>query len=506
MCSAKVSFRVAMFVICSVSVPFAVKMPAGEVIDVGDRKQLFMDDRFIESSSDVVLTVNPPRRDGNIVLQMDQPWEQGRFVGVYSSVLQEHGLIRLWYDFRSSTPDGVYEFEDRVAYAESKDGVHFAKPVLGLHEVDGTTDNNIVMPGIIGGCSIWIDPHAPSQHRYKNQAKVYPAHKFRMHSSPDGLRWDLYAKIDPGRGGFDTQSIVFWDPSVERYVLYTRRWVEPSGQPKAARYRTVRRLESDNLVDWDNENVVMEADATDLATHETPTPQPPVDYYGAIVFRYEEAEDVYIMLAQAFWHWKERDARGLGPSTFDVRLAVSRDGKSFQRTAGREPFMATGKAGAFDSRFVWAMPQPIRRGDELWIYYVGSNQDHDRVIDPAANGKHLTGIGRAVLRLDGFVSLDAGYEGGDFTTPPMRFAGNRLELNVATSGGGSMRVELLDEDYHPLPGYSGEDATRLYGNSVRFPVRWRDTSDVSSLSKQPVRLRVRMQDCKLYAFQFTSDD
>ena len=136
----------------------------------------------------------------------------------------------------------------------------------------------------------------------------------------------------------------------------------------------------------------------------------------------------------------------------------------------------------------------------------GANQDHDRVIDPAANGKHLTGIGRAVLRLEGFVSLDAGYEGGDFTTPPMRFTGNRLELNVATSGGGSMRVELLDEDYHPLPGYSGEDAIRLYGNSVRFPVRWRDTSDVSSLSKQPVRLRVRMQDCKLYAFQFTSDD
>ena len=120
---------------------------------------------------------------------------------------------------------------------------------------------------------------------------------------------------------------------------------------------------------------------------------------------------MYIILAQAFWHWQDRDAKGLGPSTFDVWLAVSRDGNQFQRAGNRKPFIATGPEGRFDSRFVWAMLHPVRMGDSLWIYYVGTNQDHDRQIDPAAAGKHLTGIGRAVLRRDGWVSADAGLTG-----------------------------------------------------------------------------------------------
>ena len=95
------------------------------------------------------------------------------------------------------------------------------------------------------------------------------------------------------------------------------------------------------------------------------------------------------------------------------RIRASRDGKQFHRAGNRKPFMPTGPDGRFDSRFVWAMPQPIRMGNELWIYYVGMNRDHDQVLDPAApGGNQLAGIGRAVLRLDGFISADADYSGG----------------------------------------------------------------------------------------------
>ena len=64
------------------------------------------------------------------------------------------------------------------------------------------------------------------------------------------------------------------------------------------------------------------------------------------------------------------------PGTLDVRLAVSRDGVNFQRKGDRKPFMSLGPAGSFDSQKVWAIPNPIRMGDELWIYYVGSNRNH----------------------------------------------------------------------------------------------------------------------------------
>ena len=462
-----------------------------DVIDVGTRKQLMVDDRFVESSTGVTLTMNTPRRDGQLLIAPDQPWEQGFSILVYSSVIKENGKVRIWYDLYGPATDAPFH-QRRVAYAESEDGLHFTKPHLGLHEVDGSTSNNIVLPGIIGGCSVWIDPRAPAEHRYKTQAKVYPSGEFHMHSSLDGLRWTLFAKQHLGPGGHDTQSIVFWDDNVDRYAMFTRSWT-PKGGP---RIRRVRRLETDDLkTKWDNEQLVMVPDEADGA-HPLTKDRPPVDYYGACVFPYEENPDVYFMLAQAFWAWNER-------ASFDVRLAFSRDGKSFQRLGDWSPFMANGPDGSFDCEYVWAMPHPIRMGDELWIYYVGSNSDHNDKVDPAtAGGKQLSGIGRAVLRLDGFGSADVGYQGGQLTTPPIRFAGRRLELNAATSAGGMIEVELLDEESRPIEGYAKKDARIINGNSIRIPVRWKATDDVSQLAGNPVRLRFHLRDCKLYAFQF----
>ena len=239
------------------------------VIDVGSRKQLFIDDRFIDSSHGVRSVMNPPHCDGRVVLRADQPWEQGRSIGIYSSVLQEDDRIRIWYGLRRPTPGEQQRYELRVCYAESEDGLNFEKPILGLHEVDGSTQNNVVMPGPVGGCSVWIDPRAPPKHRYKNQAKYYLGkNHLRLYSSSDGVHWSRLATMNPGVKDCDTQSLVLWDPRYQRYVMYTRLWIRPGTE--IARYRTVRRLESDDLVDWDNQSIVMQADAIDLDTHDTP--------------------------------------------------------------------------------------------------------------------------------------------------------------------------------------------------------------------------------------------
>jgi len=470
----------------------------GDVINIGSQKQLFIDDRLIESSDGVTLRMNAPRRDGRVLLRCDQQWERRASIGVYSSVLKDNGKVRLWYDCILPTGDGPYDHKRWVAYAEADDGVHFTKPILNLHEIDGSKTNNVVLPGVIGGCAVWLDPKAPEEHRYKTQAKVYPSGQLHMHSSPDGLNWNFFERLEPGPGGWDTQSIVFWDSSISRYVLFTRRWVRLD--PKPHSYRTVRRLETTDFKKWENETVAFAADEIDLAAHKTATGQPPVDYYGADVFEYE---GVKIMLAQAYWHWQSREPlKGLGPSGFDVRLAVSRDGIKFRRVGDRKPFMAMGPAGRFDSRYVWALPDPVRMGDELWIYYVGSNRDHDGNIDPAAKGEQLTGISRAVLRLDGFVSADTDYTGGQITTPPITFSGKQLELNVDASGDGSVVVELLDRHGKPISGFTKQEATAVNENTVRSVVRWGDNQDVSRLAGEPVQLRFHLRNCKLYAFQF----
>jgi len=475
------------------------------VLDVGGRKQLFIDDKFIATQSGVELVMNPPYQTGEILIKADEPHEKGGHVDLLSSVLKEtDGPVRIWYDLVTPNGPGPWDHLRSVCYAESADGVQFVKPKLGLHEVQGSTANNVVLPGVIGGSSVWIDPKALREHRFKNQSKVYPSQKFHMHSSPDGIHWSFFAEIDP-KGPHDTQNIIFWDDRLQRYLFFGRHRLtesEPHVGEINGMFRSVRRAELTNLTEIENTGVVMWPDAVDRQTYTAPAGQVPVDYYGATVFPYGDTGDVYIMLAQAFWHWIPVGNDKVEPGMRDVRLAVSRDSKTFTRVAGRRPFMRPGLAGAFDSKQIWALPNPVIMGDEIWIYYTGMNWDRADRTDPAApGGQRLSGIGRAIMRLDGFVSLDAPYAGGEFTTPLLKFEGSRLELNVDTAGGGSVRVEILSDDGRPIPGLSGDASSWLVGNSVKLPVPW-PAVEVNALAGKPVRLRFVMRDAKLYAFQF----
>ena len=187
--------------------------------------------------------MNPPSRTGRTVLLADAPWEEAvkGHIGVYCSLLKEGEKIRLWYDFRFG--DSV-----QVAYAESTDGIHFTKPSLGLHLLDGSKENNIVMGSRIAGSAVWIDPRAPKDQRYRSQTKGYNAPnegRLYCYHSADGISWTLWQDLDIG--ACDTQKHCLLGYAIERYVLYTRQ--NPNaGTP--ARSRVVRRFESDDLQHW----------------------------------------------------------------------------------------------------------------------------------------------------------------------------------------------------------------------------------------------------------------
>jgi hypothetical protein len=114
-----------------------------------------------------------------------------------------------------------------------------------------------------------------------------------------------------------------------------------------------------------------------------------------------------------------------------------------------------------------------------------------------------TGIGRVIQRLDGFMSANAAYDGGELTTVPLTFQGSRLELNVDTGALGSVRVAVLDEQGRAFPGYSVEDCDWVNANSVARAVSWKGSPEVGKLAGKPVRLRFVMRDTRLFALQFT---
>ncbi|MCC7499530.1 MAG: hypothetical protein IT160_18260 [Bryobacterales bacterium] len=522
------------------------------VLDVGSRKQLFIDYKFIESAEGVTLIMNPPARTGGIVIQPDAPWENGMAVGSYSSVIRENGKVRVWYGVldKRHEPHQNPDFMG-VAYAESADGIHFVKPRLGLVEHNGSRQNNLVFPVdptklAVGGGSVWIDenPACPPDERYKSWQKIYPKRgtgirgPHRIFVSPDGIRWRLSDKLVTGLRAADTQPTWFWDPRLKRYIGYSREWARlaPGGQFRLASYN-----ESDDMFHWRGMQIVLSPDEIDFTASirpliepremtveketwtpvlqpkaavseqadrrepdadQVPVPGAPLDIYGPGVFRCEGADDVYIALMSTFHHWDNR-VPDSWPDTGNVRLAVSRDGRHFQNPGGRQPFLRLGPAGAFDSRWVWALPRPVRMADELWVYYFGGNRDHASRLDPdAPGGAERTGISRAVMRADGFVSADFDYAGGSLITPPVRFAGSRLELNIDTGGGGVGRVELFHADGSPLPGFTLADADQISTNNVRAVASWRGNKDISALAGKPVRLHFKMRAAKLYAFQF----
>lgn len=151
----------------------------------------------------------------------------------------------------------------------------------------------------------------------------------------------------------------------------------------------------------------------------------------------------------------------------------------------------------------------------------GQNVDHNGDVDAfSKTGGTQSGLSVAKMRLDGFVSLSAPLHStdlrvsawpGEVITKPLRFEGSRLELNVQTSGGGSVLVELQDgATGAALPNFTLGDCVPMIVDSVNATVIWnpkwdgKPNADVSALQNHPAGVRVRLQmvGARLFALQF----
>ena len=477
------------------------------------RWQLLVDDRFIESAQGISQRMNAPVQYPEPVLIADRPWEAAGISG-YNTVMREaDGRFRMWYGAAMKT--GLpQEGAIRLCYAESPDGVHWEKPELGLVPFRGSRANNIVAPPderqSQQGATVYRDEQAPADERYKLWTKFRPTDAecaagvlpglYAMHS-PDGIRWSLYSgQPNPPAQACDTQNMFFHDDRIGAYVGYTRvastQHVDEAVAGGRGRYRCIGRMTSPDFQRWSETEIVLQADETDL---NIPLPEPQVgvlpslDFYTSCAMPYPGAQDVYLMFPSVYYHWGEKEA----PATMDVQLLTSRDGIRWQRAGGRQPFLRQGWAGSGTSGMLFANPWLVEAGSEWWLYYAGTSRRH-----AAPGGEKSTGgIFRAAIRRDGFVSVDAEYGGGEFTTPPLEFIGHTLEVNADGSAAGWLKVEILDGEGRPLPGYTLADADPVFGNRIRHPVAWKGRRTLAELAGQPVRIRFVMRDMKLYAFR-----
>ena len=497
--------------------PASTPTAPGAPLDIGNRRQVFIERQFLASAHDVELVPHSPRKTGERTIVPDRSWERND-LGCYSCVLKVGEAYQMWY---ASYPG--------LCYARSKDGITWEKPVLGLAEFEGSKDNNIVIGYGAGGIDrcgtegvVFYDPKAPEEEKFRYATRISDELKDTVvFSSPDGIHFKLtHKKVltfthPEGRQHLDSQNMIFWDDRINKYVAYMRRNLYAPGQ----RNRSVARSESDHLggfAEVQESPIVLEPDALDIKLGGKPA----LDYYTSGVTKYPWAQDAYYMFPQAYFHYVPKQFAefekecpvNAGP--LDTRFAASRDGITWNRF-DRRPFVGLGMKGEFDSKNarVFAGLVPSLDGREMYMYYLGCDTLHGWGRDER-NNRLLTAAGlaptydtnvisRLVLRRDGFISVRAAYAGGEFTTPPLKFSGRELVLNVDTSAAGLLRCELLGEKGEPIEGFRLADCDLIHtANEVDRPVKWRGKGDLSSLAGKPVRLRVEFRDTDLYAFQF----
>ena len=100
---------------------------AEDVIDIGSRRELFVDRFLIDRMDGVALALEKPRDEG-IAVKFDRPWE-GAFCG-YATVLKDGEHFRVYY---RGLPGAGKDGSDAevTCVAESRDGMDWVKPELG---------------------------------------------------------------------------------------------------------------------------------------------------------------------------------------------------------------------------------------------------------------------------------------------------------------------------------------------------------------------------------------
>lgn len=468
---------------------------AEEAINLGSRRELFVDSFLLASKTNVQFVLHEPRDEGS-VLPFDAPWE-GQF-SAYCTVIKDGDRYRVYYRGKSSaTADGVAE---TTCVAESNDGKTWTKPRLNLFEVAGTKENNVILTEgpFTHNFSPFLDPnpHAAAHEKYKAIAGDQRA-GLKAYVSADGLRWKpmqdkpvLTTSDVPYQHMFDSQNVAFWSPGENRYLLYFRVYAD--------RFRRIARAESKDFLHWEKVQLMEYRGAAGQSV--------PVEHlYTSQTHPYFRAPHIYVALAARFMIGRqvlnadEAKAIGVHPSYFkdisDAIFMTSRGGNIYDRVV-MGAFIKPGiGAENWVSRTTYPALNTVPTGTNEMSIYVNQNY-----AQPTA---HLR---RYSLRLDGFMSLRGPYEGGEVITKPLIFSGNRLLLNFSTSAAGGIKTEILDGNGKPIPGFSFQENIETIGNEITRAVRWKSGTDLSKLAGQTVQLHFKMKDADLFALQFAAGE
>lgn len=513
----------------------------GSPINIGSRRELFVDDALVErmgGKAEFRLQHPTPRE---VVMVHDAAWEGNN--SNYHSVFQDGELYRMFYvtGHLAAKGDSLDQRVESFCYAESEDGMHWRKPELGLVEFQGSKANNIIfsramaeaLDARIGAPAVFKDsnPRVAPDARYKMfLSSRHPLGMLPMKSS-DGIHW-LPLSNSPviTDGAFDAMNLAFWDSERGEYRAFWRYFTAGVTQEtkwEPAGVRAIRTAASKDLIHWENQSNLRYPGSPEEQLYENgihPYYRAPHLLIGLPVRYVDRANPVYttpaigngragpdrirqwpasLRMLPDFDQRTERAAliERLGSSLTEGLFMSSRDGVTFRRW--NEAFLRPGveRPGTWNygQQFVcWQIVETQSAFEgaprELSLYATEGNWRDQG-----------TSLRRYTLRLDGFVSIHAPMSGGELVTKPIRFRGNSLSLNFATSAAGDIRIEIQDAEGKPLSGFALADCDELFGDTVDRIATWKGSSNLSTIAGQTIRLRFVLRDADLFSFQFRDE-
>jgi hypothetical protein len=464
-------------------VPYLEERPKVVPIDIG--RQLFVDDFLIESTTLKRTFHRPQIHPASPVLRRESekeyaaPFSDGIF---YDPSLKQ---FRAWYRCDRNT-----------CYATSQDGITWVRPILDVEP--GT---NIVHKGPRDSSTIWLDLEETDparRHKMLIYTRFKKEYSIELRASADGIHWS--EPLGLGR----TYLLPHYDRSTMFYNPFRKKWVysvrlsnvggmaAPELEEGIGRMRMYKEA-NDFAEGWKEKSELTQWASVD--DRDLPHPEIKVlpQLYNLDATPYES-----LMLGM-FNVWR-------GPENWDVKdrpkrnelvLAYSRDGFHWDRP-DRTPFI-----GVSDKRgdWNWGNVQSVGGvclivGDKLYLYYSGLRGNPENI--PKKNADQDGSMGLAILRRDGFASMDGGAK-GELLTRPVRFSGKHLFVNADASKG-SILAEVLDANGRVVKGFERSKAIPVKSNCTRLALHWKNGKDLAALAGQVVSIRFQVTNAKLYSF------
>ena len=487
------------------------------MLDIQSNLELFVDDYLIDPEQTTAeRRIHHPVRKETVLVH-DAPYEGN--MSDYHNLFYDDGIYRLYYLGWTFRRPGIV-----VCYAESRDGIHFSKPNLGICEYDGSKNNNIILDRQMhkigsGLDSVGIDnfmvfrddnPACEPGQRYKAIASWSFSDNgtrrraLRAYFSADAIHFTPGHVISLD-GMYDSLNVAFWDDVAKKYRCYFRHFHAAGDTPEAVKakintasdVRDIRYMESIDFVNWTEPKILDFGEAEEIPLYTNvvqPYPYAPQILLG-FPSRYIERKGWNDSFENLCGKESRLDRMGDSPryglTITDCILMCSRDGYHFRKYD--EAFMRPGPENGnnwvygdcYPARGMILTPAEKNGADSELSMYVMENHW-------MSTGKEL---GRYTLRRDGFVSMHAGAKEEKIVTKQFVYQGEKLFANLDTSAWGYCYFTLI-----------GADGTRYesceyFGDAINKEIVLPDGC-VAALAGQPVKLEIRLRDADLYAIRF----